>query len=95
MWDKGCPFSYIKNYFFKRMIRGIWMEKLVEWLVGQVWSIGLVVFALGAGVYFTIATRFLQIRYFKEMIKLLFEGKSSETGHPSKHFVWLYQEGLE
>ena len=30
--------------------------------------------------YFTIATRFLQIRYFKEMIKLLFEGKSSETG---------------
>ncbi|PGE94190.1 sodium:alanine symporter [Bacillus pseudomycoides] len=56
------------------------MEKLVEWLVGQVWSIGLVIFALGAGVYFTIATRFLQIRYFKEMIKLLFEGKSSETG---------------
>ena len=56
------------------------MEQLVEWLVGQVWSIGLVVFALGAGVYFTIATRFLQIRYFKEMIKLLFEGKSSETG---------------
>ncbi|MFJ8526698.1 alanine/glycine:cation symporter family protein [Bacillus sp. NPDC094106] len=56
------------------------MEKLIEWLVGQVWSIGLVVFALGAGVYFTIATRFLQIRYFKEMIKLLFEGKSSETG---------------
>ncbi len=62
------------------MIRGIWMEQLVEWLVGQVWSIGLVVFALGAGVYFTIATRFLQIRYFKEMIKLLFEGKSSEKG---------------
>ncbi|PDY46961.1 sodium:alanine symporter [Bacillus pseudomycoides] len=56
------------------------MGKLVEWLVGQVWSIGLVIFALGAGVYFTIATRFLQIRYFKEMIKLLFEGKSSETG---------------
>ncbi|MGR5961654.1 alanine/glycine:cation symporter family protein [Bacillus paranthracis] len=56
------------------------MEQLVEWLVGQVWSIGLVIFALGAGVYFTIATRFLQIRYFKEMIKLLFEGKSSETG---------------
>ncbi|KEK23108.1 alanine/glycine:cation symporter family protein [Bacillus gaemokensis] len=56
------------------------MEKLVEWLVGQVWSIGLVVFALGAGIFFSIATRFLQIRYFKEMIKLLFEGKTSETG---------------
>ncbi|MGM7719299.1 alanine/glycine:cation symporter family protein [Metabacillus sp. Hm71] len=56
------------------------MEKLVEWLVGQVWSIGLVFFALGAGLFFTIATRFVQIRYFKEMIKLLFEGKSSDSG---------------
>lgn len=56
------------------------MEKLVEWLVGQVWSIGLVIFALGAGVFFSIVTRFLQIRYFKEMIKLLFEGKSSDSG---------------
>ncbi|WP_243522451.1 sodium:alanine symporter family protein [Bacillus pseudomycoides] len=56
------------------------MEELVEWLVGQVWSIGLVIFALGAGVFFSVVTRFLQIRYFKEMIKLLFEGKTSETG---------------
>ncbi|MFP3886861.1 alanine/glycine:cation symporter family protein [Priestia filamentosa] len=56
------------------------MEKLVEWLVGQVWSLGLVVFALGAGLFFSIMTRFLQIRYFKEMIKLLFEGKSSDSG---------------
>jgi alanine or glycine:cation symporter, AGCS family len=56
------------------------MEKLVEWLVRQVWSIGLVIFALGAGLFFSFATRFVQIRYFKEMIKLLFEGKSSETG---------------
>lgn len=56
------------------------MEKIVEWLVGQVWSIGLVIFALGAGLFFSVMTRFLQIRYFKEMIKLLFEGKSSDTG---------------
>lgn len=79
-FDNSCPFFLYTKLLFQRMIRGIWMENLVEWLVGQVWSIGLVVFALGAGVYFTIATRFLQIRYFKEMIKLLFEGKSSETG---------------
>ncbi len=56
------------------------MEKIVEWLVGQVWSIGLVTFALGAGLFFSVATRFVQIRYFKEMIKLLFEGKSSDSG---------------
>ncbi|KAB2334666.1 alanine:cation symporter family protein [Cytobacillus depressus] len=56
------------------------MESIVNWAVDQVWSIGLVVFALGAGLFFSFATSFVQIRYFKEMIKLLFEGKSSESG---------------
>ncbi|NRG44014.1 alanine/glycine:cation symporter family protein [Bacillus sp. CRN 9] len=56
------------------------MQAIVDWLVSQVWSLGLVIFALGAGLYFTLLTRFVQIRYIKEMIKLLFEGKSSESG---------------
>jgi AGCS family alanine or glycine:cation symporter len=56
------------------------MENTVNWLVDQVWSIGLVIFVLGAGLFFTIVTRFVQIRYFKQMIKLIFEGKSSESG---------------
>lgn len=56
------------------------MENIVNWAVNQVWSLGLVVFALGAGLFFSFVTRFVQIRYFKEMIKLLFEGKSSESG---------------
>ncbi|MEB6548598.1 alanine:cation symporter family protein [Heyndrickxia sporothermodurans] len=56
------------------------METIVNWAVDQVWSLGLVIFALGAGLFFSVATRFVQIRYFKEMIKLLFEGKSSESG---------------
>ena len=56
------------------------MENLVEWLVGQVWSIGLVVFCIRGRRIFHDCNTFLQIRYFKEMIKLLFEGKSSETG---------------
>ncbi|GIN21803.1 MAG TPA: alanine:cation symporter family protein [Bacillus bacterium] len=56
------------------------MEGVINWLVDQVWGTGLVVFALGAGLFFSITTRFVQIRYFKEMILLLFEGKSSENG---------------
>lgn len=56
------------------------MEDIVNWLVDQVWSIGLVIFVLGAGLFFTIVTRFVQLRYFKQMIKLIFEGKSSEAG---------------
>lgn len=56
------------------------METIVTWLVDQVWSTGLVVFALGAGLFFTVMTKFVQFRYFKEMIMLLFEGKNSDHG---------------
>lgn len=35
---------------------------------------------LGAGIYFSIATGFLQLRYIREMAVLLFKGKSSSKG---------------
>lgn len=56
------------------------MEELVNKASGMVWSLGLVVFALGAGLFFSIVTRFVQIRYFKEMIKLLFDKGEPESG---------------
>jgi len=56
------------------------MEELVNNASGMVWSLGLVVFALGAGLFFSIMTRFVQIRYFKEMIKLLLEKGNPESG---------------
>jgi alanine or glycine:cation symporter, AGCS family len=56
------------------------MEELVNKASGMVWSLGLVVFALGAGLFFSIMTRFVQIRYFKEMIKLLLEKSNPESG---------------
>lgn len=56
------------------------MEELVNKASGMVWSLGLVAFALGAGLFFSILTRFVQVRYFKEMIKLLFEKGNPESG---------------
>ncbi|PAD75255.1 alanine/glycine:cation symporter family protein [Paenibacillus campinasensis] len=56
------------------------MEKAVEWLNNLIWSNALIYLCLGAGLFFTLATRFLQIRYIKEMVKLMFQGKSSEAG---------------
>jgi alanine or glycine:cation symporter, AGCS family len=56
------------------------MEELVNKASGMVWSLGLVAFALGAGLFFSIMTRFVQFRYFKEMIKLLFEKGNPESG---------------
>lgn len=56
------------------------MEEIINKVNNIVWSDALIVLCLGAGIYFSIVTRFLQVRYLKEMIKLLFDGKASEKG---------------
>ncbi|SFH19303.1 alanine or glycine:cation symporter, AGCS family [Priestia megaterium] len=35
---------------------------------------------IGVGLLFTILTRFVQVRYLKDMVTLLFNGKSSKSG---------------
>ncbi|MDQ0999672.1 AGCS family alanine or glycine:cation symporter [Neobacillus niacini] len=56
------------------------MNDLVSWLNGYVWSPVLVYIFLGIGILYTILTRFVQVRFIKDMIKLSFEGKSSKAG---------------
>lgn len=56
------------------------MENIINFINDLVWSNALIILCLGTGIYFSITTRFVQVRYFKEMIKLLFDGKSSDKG---------------
>src|SRR5687767_8028805 len=56
------------------------MREIINSINGLIWSNALIILCLGAGLYFSIVTRFLQVRYFKEMIRLLFKGKSSKQG---------------
>ncbi|MFE9275163.1 alanine/glycine:cation symporter family protein [Paenibacillus glucanolyticus] len=56
------------------------METVVNWLNGIIWSNALIYLCLATGLFFTIATRFLQVRHIKDMLKLMFEGKGSEAG---------------
>ena len=56
------------------------MEKIVTAVNDIIWSNALILLCLGTGIYFSIATRFLQVRYIKEMVKLLFGGKASAKG---------------
>ncbi len=56
------------------------MEAVVGTLNSIIWSKALIYLCLGAGIYFSIRTRFLQIRHFKDMIKLLLSGDSSDKG---------------
>ena len=55
------------------------MEKFVSTLNDIVWNPGLVVLLLGAGLYFTLRTRVVQVRRFKLMLRSLF-GKKKVQG---------------
>ena len=57
------------------------MEQVINTISGWVWSPALVAICLLAGLYFSIGTRFVQIRHFGEMARLLFSSdKSQKTG---------------
>lgn len=56
------------------------MDNIISYVNDLVWSNALIVLCMGAGIYFSVVTRFVQLRYFKHMIQLLFHGKSSEKG---------------
>ena len=56
------------------------MEQFVNAINDIIWSNALIILCLVAGIYFSITTKFLQVRYIKEMVSLLFDGKSSEQG---------------
>ncbi|OCA92019.1 alanine/glycine:cation symporter family protein [Pseudobacillus wudalianchiensis] len=56
------------------------MESAISWMNAIVWSKALVFLFLGVGIFFSIATRFVQLRYLKDMFKLTFQRQRSEVG---------------
>ena len=57
------------------------MEQIIHTISGYVWSPALVAICLLAGLYFSIGTRFVQVRRLREMARLLFStDKTQKTG---------------
>lgn len=56
------------------------MEKIISTISSYVWSDFFIYFCLFVGLYFSIRTGFLQVRYLKDMIRLLFTKKKSDEG---------------
>jgi AGCS family alanine or glycine:cation symporter len=52
----------------------------VDFLNSLIWSKALIALCLGVGLYFSIRTRFMQVRGFMEMIRLMLAGHRSESG---------------
>jgi len=60
-----------------------WLTTAIETVNDWVWSPALVLLCLLAGLYFSFRTRFVQVRRFREMMKLLFgkqEGDKKTVG---------------
>ena len=53
-----------------------WVKTINDW----VWSTPLIVLCLGAGMYFSLRTRFVQVRQVREMVRLLLVDNRSEAG---------------
>ncbi|MBP5542118.1 MAG: alanine:cation symporter family protein [Bacteroidales bacterium] len=58
---------------------GNWLTTAIQSVNGWVWSPALVVLCLAAGLYFSLRTRFVQVRRLGEMVRLLF-GSTRKDG---------------
>lgn len=56
------------------------MQELISILNGWIWSPALIYLCLGAGLFFSLKTRFMQLRHFSEMLRLLFKPNTSPEG---------------
>jgi AGCS family alanine or glycine:cation symporter len=56
------------------------MQEAVNFFNSIIWSPALIYLCLAAGLFYTVLTRFMQVRLFKEMIRLLRSGTSSDMG---------------
>ncbi|WP_078549391.1 alanine/glycine:cation symporter family protein [Litchfieldia alkalitelluris] len=56
------------------------MQAVVDQINGFIWSPALIYLCLAVGLYFTIATKFLQVRHMKGIGKLMFQRSSSDAG---------------
>ncbi|TYR99891.1 alanine:cation symporter family protein [Rossellomorea vietnamensis] len=72
---------------------GVFLEAVVGWLNGVLWSSPVIYLILAIGLVFSIMTRFLQVRHIKDMFKLMFQGKSSDAGVSSFQALALSLSG--
>jgi len=56
------------------------VDALIGAINDLIWSRALIALCLGAGLYFSIRTRFMQLRGFREMLRLTVKGQKSEAG---------------
>ena len=56
------------------------MNEIVNSINNVIWSPALIYLCLGAGLFYSVMTRFAQVRHFKEMCRLMLDNNESATG---------------
>ena len=56
------------------------MNEIITAINDLVWSRALIALCLGAGLYFSLRTRFMQVRSIPEMLRCMFSGEKSPSG---------------
>ena len=56
------------------------IAEIVSTISSRVWGMPFIIFCLATGLFFSLRMRFLQVRYFREMLRMLLQGKSSASG---------------
>jgi AGCS family alanine or glycine:cation symporter len=56
------------------------LKNVVDFLNGIIWSMPLIFMCLGVGLWFSLKSRFLQVRHIKHMIKIMLNNESSDEG---------------
>ncbi|MFE8700471.1 alanine/glycine:cation symporter family protein [Cytobacillus sp. FJAT-54145] len=69
------------------------MEQFANWLSGIIWSPALIYLCLGTGLFFSLATRFLQVRHMGDIGKLMFQKTNSSAGISSFQALTLALSG--
>jgi len=66
-------------------------DKIIDIAYNIVWSPALIVLLVGAGLYFSIRTRFVQVRRIGHMTSLLFRGAKDDRGETADKKVSSFQ----
>jgi AGCS family alanine or glycine:cation symporter len=56
------------------------MNEIVNSINNVIWSPALIYLCLGAGLFYSVMTRFAQVRHFKEMCRLMLDNSASDKG---------------
>ena len=68
-------------------------EKSMGMINDYLWSMPMIIFCIAAGLFFTVSMRFFQLTRLKDMVMLMFQGKSTSAGVSSFQALALSLSG--